>query len=121
MAASGNLRRPLGQHVGELPGVLVVARHVDSGLGALHILLKFLSRGRRVIFLKSGQRLRGSFAALKPRGAEEHDGVLDLLAAEAGQRLLVFGQHAQDASVRAVEKRLVLIGNGSGLQVICHA
>ena len=35
VAAGGNLRRPLGQHVRELAGVLVVTRHVDSGLGAL--------------------------------------------------------------------------------------
>ena len=35
VSAGGNLGRPLGQHVRELAGVLVVARHVDSSLGAL--------------------------------------------------------------------------------------
>ena len=63
----------------------------------------------------------GDLASLKPGGAEENDGVLDLFAAEAGQRLLVFRQHAQNAAVGAVEERFVLIGDRRGFEMVSHS
>jgi len=54
-------------------------------------------------------------------GAEEHDGVLDALAAEARERLLVFGKDAQDASVGAVEEARIFVGKrGAGVFVVGH-
>ena len=43
--------------------------------------------------------LAGNVEGTKAGGAEEDDGVLDALAAEAGERLLVLGHDAEDAAV----------------------
>jgi len=56
------------------------------------------------------QRLLACERLWKARRAKEDDGVLDALAAEAGQGFLIFGENAQAAAVRPVEKFLVLIG-----------
>jgi hypothetical protein len=56
--------------------------------------------------------LRAAQAAESGR-AEEDYGVLDLLAAEAGERLGVFGKDAQPTAVRASEECLIFICQGS--------
>ena len=103
--------RPLGHQERQLARVFVVARHLDIGSRPADALLLFLGgRGRRARLV---QQLQGFFrlrAAMKSRRAKEHDGVLDALAAKARQRLLIFGENAEDATVRPVEKFLVLVG-----------
>src|SRR5215467_9078301 len=59
--------------------------------------------------LEHMQAFFGFRPAVKPRRAEENDGVLDAFPSEASQRLLVFGKDAKNASVGAVEELLVLI------------
>jgi hypothetical protein len=53
--------------------------------------------------------------AVDAGGAEENDRVLDLLAAEARERLAILGQQAQNSAVGTVEKWFVLIRERSGL------
>jgi hypothetical protein len=38
-----------------------------------------------------------------------------LLAAEAGERFLIFGENAENASVGAVEERFVFVGERGGI------
>src|SRR5579862_5238629 len=73
-----------------------------------------------VIFFDRGQVLPGGAVALEAGRAEEHDGILDLLAAKARQRLLVFGKDAQNAPIRAVEEWLVLIRQRSRFESLRH-
>jgi hypothetical protein len=47
---------------------------------------------------------------VKARRAEEDDGVLDALAAEASQRLGVFGEDADEAAVGAIEEGRIFVG-----------
>jgi hypothetical protein len=63
-----------------------------------------------------GQTVASVVVAVDTGGAKEDDRVLDLLAAEARERLAVLGQQAQNSAVRTVEKRFVLIREGSGLE-----
>jgi uncharacterized membrane protein YgcG len=46
--------------------------------------------------------LRAASRSLKAGRAEEDDGVLNLLAAKARQRFLIFGENAENASVGTV-------------------
>ena len=112
---AGIWRGPFGQQEGQPARVFVVAGHVDRGLGALHVL--GLLRGGNVSAVAAdfGQAVRGVVAAVDAGRAEEDDRVLDLLAAEARERLAVLGQQAQDSAVGTVEKWFVLIREGSGL------
>ena len=55
----------------------------------------------------AAQRMRSRPEARRP---EKYDSVLNALPAEAGQRLLIFRQNAENAAVGAVEKLLVLVG-----------
>ena len=50
------------------------------------------------------QRRFGVLAAVNARRAEEHDGVLDVLRAEAAQRLEILGQDADRPGFFAVEE-----------------
>src|ERR1700731_288491 len=63
-----------------------------------------------------GEPLTGTFMTVNPGRAEENYGVLDLFAAEARKRLAVFGQQAQNSSVRTVKKLLILICEWGWLQ-----
>ena len=69
---------------------------------------------------ESGETLDGVLASLKASGAEEDDRVLDLLPAKAGERFLIFGEHAKDAAVRAGKERFVLVGDGGGFEMFSH-
>ena len=62
----------------------------------------------------------GIAVSLEAGGAEEDHGVLNLFAAEARQRFLIFGQDAQNAAVGAVEERWVLVGYWRRFQVVSH-
>src|SRR5215813_4825732 len=70
-----------------------------------------------MIPFKVGKRLGGVFLSLKAGRAEEHDRVLDLLTAEAGQRFLVFRQNAQDAAIGAAQKRFILVSDWCGFRI----
>ena len=76
---------------------------------------------RGFVLLCRGQVFLGGIVSLEACRAEEDDGVLDLFAAEAGERFLIFGEHAKNAAVGAVEEMFVLIGDGSGFQVFSHS
>src|ERR1035438_1157603 len=74
----------------------------------------------RVILLDGREGLAGILVSLKAGGAEEDDGVLYLLAAEARQGFLIFGHDAEDASIRAVEERWIFVRHWRGFEVISH-
>src|ERR1700687_420564 len=74
-----------------------------------------------MIFLKRRESLRGVLVSLKASRAEEHDGVLNLLAPEARQRFLIFGHDAEDAAIRAVEERWIFVRHGCGFEVVSHS
>ncbi len=65
--------------------------------------------------------LFGGVAALEARGAEKDHGVLDLLAAKAGERFLIFGEDTQNAAIGAVDEGLILVGQRGGFEFIDHA
>ena len=102
---------PAGDEECQSAGVLVVTRHLDIGLGApdAGLLLRWGQRGRARLLqqMQAFFRLR---AAVEAGRTEEDDGVLNAFPPEARQRLLVFGQDAQDAAIGAVEEFLVLVG-----------
>ncbi len=54
----------------------------------------------------------GDVEGAEAGGAEEDDGVLDALAAEAGHGLVVLGEDAEDAAVGGVEEVGVFVGEG---------
>jgi len=119
-AAGGNLNGPFGEQKSEAARVLVVAGHVDGGAGALQIIF-VLSRGKfGFVFFRGGQILFCGVASLKAGGAEKDDGILDLLAAKARERFLVFREDTEYAAVGAVEERFVLVGQMSGFELINH-
>src|SRR5208337_4739454 len=103
---------------GQPARVLVVASHVDGGLGALHILGLLCGGNLSAVALDFGQTVVGVVVAVDAGGAEEDDRILDLLAAEARERFAVLGQQAQNSAVRTVEKWFVLIREGSGLEFL---
>src|SRR5579871_2769361 len=90
-----------------------LARHLEGGLGTGEF--GGVGAGGHAEFGETGL---GVFAAEEAGRAEKDDGVLDLLAAEASQGLAVFGEDAQDATVGAIEKGFVLVGEGSGFEAI---
>src|ERR1017187_5941389 len=98
---------PLGNHEGQLARVFVIARVSKIGLGAANPLLGLgsVTDGCPQL-LQRGLRL---FLAAEAGGAEEDDGVLNALAAEFRQRLLILGQDAQNAAVGTVQELLVLV------------
>src|SRR5260370_20916584 len=99
-ALGGDLGGPFGQQAGQTARVLVVASHVNSGLGALRI-LGLLCRGDgSAAAADAGQQVRGVVAALDAGGAEENDSVLDLLPAKTRERLRVLGKQGQNSAVR---------------------
>jgi len=63
--------------------------------------------------------LFGGVAPWKAR-SEEDDGILDLLAAKAGERFLIFREDAQNASIGAVDELWVLVGQRGGFEFIDH-
>src|ERR1700687_950692 len=73
-----------------------------------------------MIFLKRRESLCGVLVSLKAGRAEEHDGVLNLLAPEARQRFLIFGHDAEDTAIWAVEERGIFVRHGCGFEVISH-
>jgi hypothetical protein len=105
---------------GPPPGVFVVACHIDGGQGAFQILFEAFGGRGGVILPEIGESLTGVLLALKAGGAEEDDGVLNLLAAEARQRFLIFRQDTKDAAVGAAEERFVLVGDRRGFEMISH-
>jgi hypothetical protein len=119
-AASGDLNRPFGEQVGEAARVFVVTGHVDGGEGALEIFFLLGCGELFAIFFRRGQILLSGVAALEAGGAEEYDRVLDLFAAEAGERFLIFGEDAENASVGAAEERFVLVSERGGFEFIGH-
>jgi hypothetical protein len=100
--------------------VFIVAGHIHAGLRALHVLLQLRGGSPGSVFFDGRQIRRCGFASVKARGAEEDDGVLNLLAAETGQRLLILRQDSQDAPVWAVEKAVILVGDRRGLKMVSH-
>src|SRR5580704_1670139 len=119
-AAGGNLNGPLGEQVGQVAGVFIVAGHVDGGAGALQIALQLRGGRFRNVFFHDGEILPGGIGSLEAGRAEKDDRVLDLLAAKARQGFLIFGQDAENASVGTVEERFVPVGKRSGVELIDH-
>ncbi len=114
MATAGEGLGPGSDHAGELAGVLVVGGHVDGGLGATVLKLggfAAVDGGRAGWLFGVGRGLDGAgiveefefgtgdVEGAEASGAEEDDGVLDALAAEAGHRFLVLAENAEDATV----------------------
>ena len=111
--------------------VLIVASHLDRGHGALALQIGGvagcdLNRLGRLLF--TGSRLYGAgiieelqsviglFAAMEARRTEEHNCVLNLLAAESGQGLKIFGDDANGAPFSAVQERGVFVCQRSGIE-----
>jgi hypothetical protein len=119
-AAGGNLNGPFCKKKSEAARVLVVTSHVDGCEGLLQVL--FLLRGGSfgVVLFHGGQVLPGGGSSLEAGRAEEYDGVLDLLAAKAGERLLILGEDAENASVWTAEEWFVLVGQRRGIEFIGH-
>src|SRR5450631_1319404 len=113
-AAGGDLNGPRGQHVREAARVLVVAGHIDGGLGRLQICFQLSGRRGCTVLFERGEGFGSVLVSLKAGRTEKDDGVLNLLAAEARQGLLIFGEDAEDAPVGAAEERFVLVGYGRG-------
>ena len=123
---------PLGQQMGQAPGVLVVARHRHGAPGPRQRQALRLGRpggGRRPgrapaagaaleqLLLEPAEGVVGLLAAADPGRAEEHDRVLDVLRLEAAQRLQVLGHDADRPGFIAlekggVEKRQLLVRHG---------
>ena len=83
MALGGDLCRPFGQQEGKPACVLIVASHVNGGLGALHVLGLLCGGNLCAVAADCGQTVAGVVAAVDAGGAEEDDRVLNLLATEA--------------------------------------
>jgi hypothetical protein len=60
----------------------------------------------------------GALWGVKAGIAKKHDRVLNLLAAEPGQRFHVLREHPDNAAVRAIEKWLILIGKRGGRRLL---
>ena len=60
--------------------------------------------------LEALERLLRVLAAVDARGAEEHDGVLDVLRLEPAQRLEVLRQDADGSGLFALEELGILVG-----------
>src|SRR5580692_7880137 len=120
VAASGNGDRPLRQHVRQFARVFVIASHVHAGVGTLELFVKFSVGLARLVLLDVGQRLRSGLASLEAGRTEKYDRVLDLFAAKASERFLIFGKHTENAAVGTVEERFVLVGNRRGFQIVVH-
>ncbi len=118
--AGGNLGGPLGEEKGEAAGVFVVAGHVDGGAGGFEICLVLGGGGFGFVFFDGSEVPLCGCASLKAGGAEEDDGVLNLLAAKAGERFLILSEYAQDASVGTAEEGFVLVGQGRGVEFVGH-
>ena len=105
-APSGrNLNGPFGQQIRHATGILVISRHIDSGLSPP----EFLRQLSFTFFLEAAHGfLRGS-AAGQARRSEKYDGILDLLAAKASQRFHVLRHDTENAAVGTVEKGFVLV------------
>ena len=58
----------------------------------------------------------GFFASAKTGGAEEDDGVLNLLAAETGEGFKVLRNNANEAAVGAIQKFRILVGQRCAFQ-----
>src|SRR5271166_121759 len=95
-------------------------KRAEAGLGALQIFFNIRGGRGGVVLLDCRERVRGVLEPLKAGGAEEDNRVLNLLAAEARQGFLIFGQDAEDAAVRAVEERCVLVGYRRGFELVSH-
>src|SRR5271157_3018557 len=84
MALLADGLRPLGYKISQPAGIFVVACHLHVGPGSPDALLLFQRRRRRRARLfQHLQRLLCLRPAVKPRRAEENDGVLDAFATEA--------------------------------------
>ena len=79
----------------------------------LQVFFELLGGCASVFCLSVARFFAACFASVETRGAEEDDRVLNLFAAEARQRFLIFRQDSKDASVGAVEERFVLIGDAA--------
>mmetsp|Transcript_35222 Transcript_35222/g.93311 ORF Transcript_35222/g.93311 Transcript_35222/m.93311 type:complete len:311 (+) Transcript_35222:345-1277(+) len=104
-------QRPLRQHAGEVLGHV---EHRDQEL-----LLPEARQGQlrlRVLRVRRDGRLRGLHGlielgpGLRPRGAEEHDDVIDTLLLQPPLGLLELAHDPDHARLRAVEELLVLVG-----------
>ncbi len=121
VAGAGKILRPLGHEAGEGARVLVVARHLDGGFGAL------VAEGGGFLRVAGGlfglgcggygagvveelELVAGDVEGAEAGGAEEDDRVLDALAAEAGHGLVVLGEDAEDAAVGGVDEVRVFVG-----------
>ena len=119
MALGGDLCGPFGEQEGKPSCVLVVASHVNGGLGAFHILGLLCGGNLCAVAADCGRDgSAGVVAAVDAGGAEEDDRILNLLAAEARKRFAVLGQQAQNPAVRTVEKWFVLISEWSGFEFL---
>src|SRR5882724_1379880 len=116
VALGWDLNGPLGEHVGKAAGVFVVASHVYTSLGTLHVSGLLCGCRLGTIALHFSQPLAGVLQVLEASGAEEDDRILDLLAAEAGERLDVLGENAQNPPVGTLQELLVLVGEGAGFK-----
>src|SRR5262245_22662074 len=113
--ASRDFDRPFCQQECQLAGVLVVAGHVDCRLSAPEKFFTLLFRLIICVGMQTGENLLGIRAILKTSGTKKDDRILDLLTTKSGQWFDVFRKDAQDAPIRTIEERLVLVRHGRGL------
>ena len=131
MLARGDGFGPLREQLRQAARVFVVARHLHGGHGALELqnagaagcdlacLGRLLVAGRRIDRASVFQELQGViglFAPAEARRAEEDHRVLNLLAAEARQRLQILRDDADGTAVGAVEERGVFKGQRRGIE-----
>ena len=104
MVRRGELARPDGQQLRQFARFLVIPRPLhglpssdDAFIGLRH------GRSREAMHQLCKRRL-SVLAAVDAGRAEEHDGVLDVLRAEATQRFQIFGEDAERPAFFAVEE-----------------
>ncbi|HEY8997674.1 MAG TPA: hypothetical protein VIM60_07230, partial [Edaphobacter sp.] len=96
-----------------------LAKALAGGPSLLHLFERRGLLGGALLGAGIGQQLevRGSnIESAETGGAEEDDRILDALAAEARERLLVLGHDAQNAGIGGVEEVRVLIRQRRNLQ-----
>ena len=132
MARAGKGLGPGGDEIGQFTSIFVVGGHLYGCFGSA--VLKFRGFAFGDLFGRGGllvvrgwldgagvveefQLCAGDVEGVEACGAEEDDGVLDALAAETGQGLLVFAEDSEGAAVGGVDEVEVSVGEGGALEV----
>src|SRR5262245_12246358 len=109
MVRTHERHRPLCQEARELARVFVVARPLEGTLAAPQMYVGVRVRPTNELPAQPLERLGSMLAAVYARRPEEDDGVLNVFALEASERLQILGEDAERPRLFAVEKRRVEI------------